>query len=137
MCFLFINKTLRFNNLKIRTAMILKILMLFVLKQSYICDYIICMTVQLNSYLDNDDVVNFKIYLGSTFKRFTSKQWFSCLSKVLWTLKTDMYQLKLTCSQLTIETVERKSCEICSKLTIKTPNDVNDCKSAYVKTWGN
>ena len=44
--------------------MILKILMLFVLKQSYICDYIICMTVQLSSYLDNDDVVNFKIYLG-------------------------------------------------------------------------
>ena len=48
--------------------MIAKVLMLFVLKQCYVCDYIICMTVQLSSYLDNDNVVNFKIYLGSTFK---------------------------------------------------------------------
>ena len=50
MCFLFINKTLRLNNLKTRTDMNSKIsvfVLSFVLKGSYICYYIICMTLPL------------------------------------------------------------------------------------------
>ena len=48
MSFLFINKTLRFNNLKTRTAMNAKSqCLLFMLKWSYVCYYIICIAVSL------------------------------------------------------------------------------------------
>ena len=51
MSFLFINKTLRLNNLKTRTAMNAKIsILFFVLKRSYICYYMVCMTVPLKRF---------------------------------------------------------------------------------------
>ena len=46
---MFINKNLRLNNLKTRIEMNAKIsTLLFVLKQSYICYYLKCMTVPLS-----------------------------------------------------------------------------------------
>ena len=49
---MFINKTLHLNNLKTRTAMNAKIsVLLFVLKPSYICYYIICTSVPLRHWL--------------------------------------------------------------------------------------
>ena len=47
--FLFVNKTLRFSNLKCRIAMRKLQCLLFVVKQSYICHFIICMTVPLRT----------------------------------------------------------------------------------------
>ena len=45
MSFLFINETSRFSNVKTRTAIMQKFqCLLFMLKQSCICYYIICMT---------------------------------------------------------------------------------------------
>ena len=48
--FLFINKTLQLNNLKKLEQLLMRKFqcLLFVLKRSYICDYILCMTVPLS-----------------------------------------------------------------------------------------
>ena len=59
MSFLFINKTLRLDNLKTRKLWMRKFpCLLFVLKRSYICYHIICMTVllmlQACSYIDKN-----------------------------------------------------------------------------------
>ena len=70
MSFRLINKTLRINNLKTRTAMNAKILvLLFVLKRSYICYYIICLTVPSTITVT---VAKLQIYT------FTIKEWGGC-----------------------------------------------------------
>ena len=52
MSFLFVNKTLRLNNWKTRKLWVLKLqCLLFVLKRSYICYYIICMAVPWKQHM--------------------------------------------------------------------------------------